>query len=138
MKEELLSLLQVLNEDMEGKLIQIGLENYVDKIIENATLITIYKNRELQGFIAFYANDLQKENAFLTMLAVKKEKKNMGYGKILLELSIKELTKMGFRKYSLEVYYKNHLAINLYEKYDFKEVNQKGSNIFMEKQLTQC
>ena len=138
MREELIGLLQDLNEESKGSLIQTGIESYVDKIIENASIITIYKNKQLQAFIAFYDNDVQKENAFLTMLAVKKETGNMGYGKMLLELSIKELTKTGFRKYGLEVNNENYRAINLYKKYGFEEVNKNGVNIFMVKELKIC
>ena len=138
MKDQLIVLLRVLNEEMAGKLIQTGIEDYVDKILENASIMTIYKNKELQAFIAFYDNDVQKENAFLTMLAVKKEVGNMGYGKTLLELSIKELTKLGFVKYGLEVYHENHRAIDLYKKYGFVEVHKSTTNIFMEKVLKEC
>jgi ribosomal protein S18 acetylase RimI-like enzyme len=135
MREQIIELLVGLNNELGGKLIQIDIAGYVDKILKNATIITICKSQELQGFIAYYDNDIKKECAFLTMIAIRKKNENMGFGKMLMELSIKEIKKMGFKKYGLEVYHMNSKAINLYKKYGFVEIKRDSQNIIMEKRF---
>jgi ribosomal protein S18 acetylase RimI-like enzyme len=133
MREQLIDLLTTANNESGGKLIQIDIVSYVDKILKNATIITINKNAELQGFIAYYDNDIKNKFAYLTMIAIRKENENSGYGKMLMELSIKEIKKLGFKKYRLEVYDKNMKAINLYKKYGFVEIKRNFQSLFMEK-----
>jgi ribosomal protein S18 acetylase RimI-like enzyme len=133
MREQLIELLVIANHESAGRLIQINIDSYVDKILKNATIITINKNHQLQGFIAYYDNDIKKEFAYLTMIAIRKENENTGYGRMLMELSIKEIKKLGFKKYRLEVYHKNFKAINLYEKYGFVEIKRDSQSLFMEK-----
>ena len=133
MKEQLIELLGIANDESGGKLIRTDIDDYVDKILKNATIITIYKNHQLQGFIAYYDNDIKKEVAYLTMIAIRKESKNSGYGRMLMEFSIREIKKLGFKKYRLEVYHENVKAIGLYEKYGFVVIKRNSESLFMEK-----
>jgi len=135
MRKQLIELLVIVNHESGGKLIRTNIESYVDRIWKNATIIAINKNRQLQGFIAYYDNDIKKEFAYLTMIAIRKENENSGYGKMLMELSIKEIEKLGFKKYGLEVYHENAKAIRLYEKYGFVEIKRNSESLFMEKRF---
>ena len=135
MRKQLIELLVIANHESGGKLIRTNIESYVDRIWKNATIVTISKNQQLQGFIAYYENDIKKEFAYLTMIAIRKENENSGYGKMLMELSIKEIEKLGFKKYGLEVYHENAKAISLYEKYGFVEIKRNSESLFMEKRF---
>src|SRR5947208_31338 len=89
-------------------------ENYIEKICKYAVLIPFYKEGIIKAFIAFYANDVEKKTAFLSMICVDEELSGSGIGKGLLLLSIQYLKKANFIKYSLEVNKNNIIAYNLY------------------------
>ena len=135
MRKILIDFLNNRNNEEKGELLDINIPNYVDKIIKYATIISIIKNGNLKAFIAFYENDEDKLSAFLTMIAVEKESANLGYGKILLESSIKEIQRKGFEFYRLEVREGNIKAIKLYESFGFKLMKIELGFIHMEKKM---
>lgn len=137
MKEQIIELFKNLNTEFIANFSEISLEKYVDKITEKASIISIIKNNILVGFIAFYDNDPNKELAFLTMIIVKKEFENLGYGKSLLEFSLKEIKNKGFKKYGLKVHTENDYAIRLYEKYGFVKIERELNFFYMEKKISQ-
>ncbi|MDP2807773.1 MAG: GNAT family N-acetyltransferase, partial [bacterium] len=55
-------------------------------------------------------------------LAVRPDLKGRGYGARILEMMIEDVKKKGCRTASLEVRASNVTAINLYHKYNFKEI----------------
>lgn len=137
MKDKIVKLLNSLNADAGGKLISIDIDKYVDKIVENATLVFIVKSNVLGGFIAYYDNDKKFETAFLTMIAINQDFQKLGYGSQLLDFSILELKKIGFKKYGLEVLITNYHAIKFYERKNFRIIEEKGDFYYMELDLLQ-
>ena len=55
-------------------------------------------------------------------LAVRPDLKGRGYGSLILERMLKQVKSRGCRTASLEVRASNQTAINLYHKYNFKEI----------------
>ena len=135
MKMQIINLLTKLNNINNGKLITDSIDKYVEKISEKALIITISNCGNLQGFIAYYDNDNNKETAYLTMIAIEPDKQGMGYGKNLLHLSINNLKHKGFKKYKLEVLKNNIKAIDIYEEFGFRMIQENDDKIFMEKYL---
>lgn len=135
MRDDLITLLDSLNNDSKGRLLSADISEYVDKIQRFATIVTISKKAEIKAFIAYYENDKKEELAYLTMIAVCKESWQLGYGKNLLECSIKALTNRGFKKYKLEVKEDNLKAIQLYKDYGFKILSLEQGMFSMEKEL---
>lgn len=135
MRDNLIDILEGINHDLGGTLLHVNIPKYVDKILKFATIISISKKEKIIAFIAFYENDVDKNVAYLTMIAVCKDFWQNGYGKSLLEYSIYEITKKGFDKYRLEVKEDNLKAIKLYENYGFKSTEVVNGMIKMEKQL---
>jgi ribosomal-protein-alanine N-acetyltransferase len=135
MKIHMIDLLSKLNSLFLGQLISVDIEGYIEKISEKAVIITIYSCGILQGFIAYYNNDEKKETAYLTMIAIDPDNQGMGYGISLIDLSIKNLKKEGFKKYQLEVLKDNLKAINIYEEFGFTKKEDNGNTVIMEKYL---
>lgn len=135
MRFELIDFLETLNKDLKGTLIRVNIPKYVDKILNSATIISISNNGKIKAFIAFYENDENKELAYLTMIAVCKECWHLGYGKRLLEFSINEIGKKGYKLYKLEVKEDNLSAIKLYEKYGFISTGIDNGIVNMEKRF---
>jgi len=135
MRNELINFLEKKNIEEKGELLSVNISKYVDKIQKFATIISIFKNGEIIAFIAFYENDENSEVAYLTMIAVCKKFGHLGYGKSLMEISINEIKKKGFKRYRLEVKENNLKAIKFYKKYGFISTGVKNEIVDMEKYL---
>jgi ribosomal-protein-alanine N-acetyltransferase len=119
MKRQIIKLLFKLNDIHQGKLITNDINKYVDKIVEKASLVTIYNGSNLKGFIAYYDNDKMNQTAYLTMIAIEPYSQGLGYGKNLIDFSVKNLKRQGFKMYKLEVLKNNTKALTMYQKYGF-------------------
>lgn len=137
MKEKIFDFLDELNKESRQKLVTVDLKNYTEKIINKSTIISIQKQNTLIGFIAYYDNDEKKETAFLTMIAIDKNYQHFGYGKNLLELSIHNLKKVGFKNYGLEVLIDNFNAIKLYSSMGFEIKNENEQHYYMELKMNE-
>ena len=124
MKEDIIMLLEDLNRESQGEFIYMPIRDYVDKILCNATIITIQEKKTLCGFIAFYNNDSVNKTSFLTMLAINPSSQGTGLGRMLLYFSIDRLKNLGYRKYFLEVHKTNEKAISLYKQVGFKILDE--------------
>lgn len=124
-------MLDELNRESEYTLIKGDIMKYAEKIIKNASLISVQREDKLVAFIAYYDNDKKRDTAFLTMLAVKKTSRELSYGKKLLEFSVENLKNLGFKKYRLEVKKDNENAIHLYKKSGFLIESEKDDHYVM-------
>lgn len=109
--------------------------NYLNKLTDKASIVSITENQSLKAFIAYYKNDFINKTAFLSMLAVSPEAQGKGLGKQLLETSIKDLKKLNFKLYQLEVLKNNTKAIALYKAHDFVVLKERDNFLFMQKKL---
>lgn len=136
MKSDLKNIIVSQEDVVEQLVIKHDVDEYVLKLYENATIIPYYSGSFLKGFIAYYANDILKENAFLTIIIIDKNSRKEGLGNLLLECSICDLKNKGFKNYKLEVLKNNLKALDLYEKYGFEVVNDMGKSYLMNLDLS--
>ena len=122
---------------LKGKdFIDVGnLNNYIDKIKNKAELIAHIIEGTCVGFIAFYANDEAKENAFITMVMIRSDMRGRKIACSLLTAVLENLKSRGFKFCNLEVKENNVNAIKLYESLGFKIKNKKLKSVFMFKEL---
>ena len=135
MKEQLINLISENNSKENGLSINVPIEQYVNKLVTHSTLIPYYTNGNLKGMISYYNNDETQEHSFLTLLLISKDYQGKGLGKLLLQMSINDLIKKGFKNYSLEVLKSNDKAIKLYEAFGFEKNEDRGELWLMEKKL---
>lgn len=88
----------------------------------NSLYFVAKKQNEILGFIGILINFDFTE---ITNIVVKKDFRNLGIGKMLLEKIIEETKKINKEMICLEVNENNISAINLYKKYRFKEVGRR-------------
>ena len=131
MRSGIIKILIKLNILYSGNLILVDLDEYVNKIMNKATIIIYYEKNKMCGFIAFYNNDLTNRNAFLTMLAIDPTYQRKGIGEMLLKCSIARLKHDGFIRYSLEVLKNNDKAVNLYKRNGFKIFKESENHFKM-------
>jgi ribosomal-protein-alanine N-acetyltransferase len=124
------------NNSNDGIYIPYDIDDFIKKIKKHAVIQTYYKENNLKGFIAYYANDPFKY-AFLTMILIDKNCQGERLGKLLLESSIQDLKNRKFHSYGLEVLKQNQRAILFYEKFGFKKVEAKGDFWLMKLNLNE-
>lgn len=120
MKQLLTDLIYQQNSLLNGSLIKQPVDEYVEKIMRNANIITHSIQGQLAGFIAYYCNDPQRGLAFLTMLCVAPEHRGKGIGSNLISYSICDIKSKGFKRYELEVNENNLPALQLYKNAGFE------------------
>jgi ribosomal protein S18 acetylase RimI-like enzyme len=107
---------------------RLNIKEYAKKLYMNANLIVSRdsSNNKIVGLTAFYANNYQNMNAFLSNINVKKSYSGKGIAKQMMDIMHKDLIKKGFKSITLEVYKNNSRAINIYKKQGFVIYNQKN------------
>lgn len=108
----------------------VNIENYSDKIVTNATILSIFDCGKLAGFMAVYCNDPEKQVGYGTMLAIAKSHRSYGIGTQLIKMTVEHLKKRGFRKFCLEIYKSNPRVITLYKRLGFAIERETASSVF--------
>ncbi len=126
MIEDVKNLITVSNDINDGVIINSDIDEYILKLAKFSTIIPYYSNCKLKGFIAYYANDELRKEAYLSMIIIDKFSRGEGLGKLLLESSICDLSQRGFVKYKLEVLKSNAKAYQMYKKYGFVIEEDRG------------
>jgi ribosomal protein S18 acetylase RimI-like enzyme len=85
------------------------------------------ENNTVAGFTTYYQENFY--NGEIQFIAVSKDFRRKGYGKMLTEYAVKELFKMGCKKVSLLTRVSN-VARKLYEKIGFKETSHDEEFVF--------
>ena len=88
------------------------------------------------GYVAMYANDLQSETAYITLIAVRRENQKVGVGSALIAWCESTAIGRGMRQLRLEVAKDNTNARSFYERHGFcYEAGQKEGSLYMRKSL---
>lgn len=121
-KQEVLKLVRTLDSYFEPPLSQrVNLQEYVNKLDQYATMGLAYnESNALTGLIAFYDNDQENKEGYITYLAVLPEFKGKGIANKLLETCIMVCQKKGMNSISVETWENNEPVIRLYKKFGFK------------------
>lgn len=100
-------------------------EDLLYEISQNpvSIFLVLEKDGLVVGFIDYWVTF---DSATIDQIAVKKNERNQGFAKILLEKSINDLKELGeVSFFTLEVRASNEPAINLYKSFDFQKVTIK-------------
>ena len=108
---------------------------YIDKLLKKACIISITDQDVLQGFLAYYANDPDKQVGFLSMLVVSPSAQRMGYGRRMVEFCLTDMVLKGYKICRTEVKENNMMAINICKRTGFSLVAKKDKYLVMEKVL---
>lgn len=131
MREILIQFLENHNTESDGIYITQDLNQYVDKLLKNAVIITIIEENELKGIIAYYVNNVIEKEAFLSMLLINRGYQNKGCGSMLIETMIKNIKRHSFQTIKLEVLKSNTRAIEFYKNYGFGIIKENNMTFIM-------
>lgn len=109
----------------------VNISDYSSKIFEKATLFECWDGEVLVGLVAAYFNDYDNKFSYITNVSVLKEYFGKGIASNLLKNCIDYGSKNNFSKIILEVEKSNTSAINLYKKFNFKEIGLNENKINM-------
>jgi ribosomal protein S18 acetylase RimI-like enzyme len=135
MKVDMVNILKQFDLNSKYRFLPLDIDNYVDKLIENAIIINEIRESKLVAFIAYYANDYKLKKAYLSIVIVNESYKGIGLAKKLLSLAIKNLENTGFKYFDLHVLENNTKAISLYRDLEFEVVENVDEKLLMRKVL---
>lgn len=96
-------------------------EQYKYELEENefSYLFVLENDNVIVGYYGFW---VMFENVDITKVSIRREFQGMKLSNILMQDCLKRVALLGCEKINLEVRINNYRAINLYKKYEFKEV----------------
>jgi ribosomal protein S18 acetylase RimI-like enzyme len=107
------------------------LEDYSEKLFDNAITFEAWKVEKLIGLIAVYCNDVTKK-MFISSVSVYEDYKGIGLAKGLLNLCLDFGKVNKFYNVNLEVKKANLQAISFYEKHGFSISKDRGCALIMQ------
>lgn len=119
-----------------GRFIEgIDINQYISKIKINSEIISHSIEGSCAGFIAFYCNDLERREAYITLVLTNPRFRGMNIAKNLIIMALASAKKRGFKTCSLEVKSDNQNAIKLYESLGFSSFERKENSKIMKLSL---
>lgn len=114
---------------------RVSLIDYAKKTVKYGNVFVVYDGKKPAALIAFYDNDLQSKNAFVTLVGVKSEYRRRHLGTQLLALCESDAKNAGMKTISLEVRKEKDGAIAFYSDNGYKEYKRSNEAVFMKKDL---
>lgn len=104
----------------------------LNRIVDNAFVLTAFVENEIIGFCAFYINNFECKTVYISLIAVKMRYQGMHVGTIMMDY-IKSMSKLnGFDKIRLEVDDANINGIAFYKRNSFiYERNASANSRYM-------
>lgn len=104
------------------------------KIFTKGKMLVMYQ-KEIVGYCAFYANDLQSRAGYISLIAIKRMYQNNHIGAKLLDSCLEEMRLYGMKCCLLEVKKHNISAVRFYEANGFSLNRENQESYFMRRVL---
>lgn len=111
------------------------IDDYINKLVEHATIISIRENDQIVGAICFYCNNRKDLIAYVSMIAVHIDYRGKGIGDELLSYAMAHCKRKGFEFCKLEVSKENLKALALYKKNYFSILSESENVYLMQKKI---
>jgi ribosomal protein S18 acetylase RimI-like enzyme len=110
---------------------RVNLKDYSSKIARDTITFEAWAGTKLVGLIAAYFNDPKNHAGYITNVCTAPDFLGKGIASTLMDMCIQYAQKNDFNEIKLEVFKSSNSAINLYKKYHFEIVGDKGNIIDM-------
>ncbi len=114
---------------------RVNIDDYINKLFNLATLISVWSKKNLIGLLAVYLYDTNANSAFITLNVISPEFQGRKIGGKLLEICIEESIEHNKDIVLLEVNENAKPAISLYNKYGFFKFQTSKHNSFLMKKI---
>lgn len=114
----------------------VNIEDYIKKLITYGNVLVAKDKNKIVGICAGYMNDIEKYNAYISILGIDSEYRKLGIATGLVNVFIEKANKCGMKRIFLETHKENFSALNFYKKNEFivledVKPNTEGSVILM-------
>jgi len=110
---------------------RVRLEDYAEKLAENADTFEAWDGATLAGLIACYLNDGERAQGYISHVAVLEGLRGRGVAARLLAMCLERARQAGFKTVGLEVDTSNTAARALYERAGFAATQRTGTSTMM-------
>ena len=110
----------------------IDIHTYLSKLDEHAEILSDCVGNRCRGFVAFYCNDQDTKQAFISLVLVDPRDRQLGIGRALVGGVLALAKGRGFTSCRLEVAQLNDAAQALYASLDFRVVGSDSGKYVLE------
>ena len=110
----------------------VDFETYLAKLGERAEILSVADGTRCRGLVAYYANDLASQQAFITLVLVAPEDRGHGLGHSLVACALDIVKRRGFTSCRLEVAADNTTAHAIYRQLGFHAVEHRAGKDLLE------
>lgn len=110
----------------------VDLDQYLEKLASRAEFVSDSLGGRCRGFVAYYCNDLESRQAFITLVLVDPQSRGSGLGRALVAFVLDVARRRGFTTCRLEVSMRNPVAYNMYLSQGFRPVEERAGKYLME------
>ncbi len=110
---------------------RVNLEEYSSKLFKNSITFEAWYNNRMIGMVAAYFNNIIDSTAYITNVCVEDNFRGNNIASDLMRKCINYAKENDFKNILLEVNEKSIAAINLYTKFNFKQIGTDRKNIRM-------
>lgn len=114
---------------------RVDIEKFSDKIFDTAVTFEAWEDEKLIALISSYFNNMADNYGFINNISVEEQYTTQGIATSLMNSCIEYGRNNDFKVLGLEVCIHNIKAIRLYEKFDFKILENNDDFLKMEKKL---
>ncbi len=109
----------------------------LEKISQKGSVIAAYQKNQKNplGYCAFYANDTEQKNAYISLIAVAPKYQEMHVGTKLLNEAFSVMRSCGMEHCFLEVRKNNDSAIRFYQRNQFVTAEERAESYLMKCEL---
>ena len=107
----------------------------LQKIHQKSIFVFAHQENFDIGYCVLYTNNPDTKNAYISLIGVKPEYKNLHIGKKMLKVCLEIAESYGMQTCSLEVKKNNTSAISFYQKNGFVFLNENADSFFMKREL---
>ena len=116
-----------------GRFIEgVELDAYLRKLDEKAEIHADERDGRCRGFVAYYCNNQQTRQAFITSVVVAPQDRGTGLGRELVRAVLDTCRQRGFTSCRLEVRSDNTAAIAMYSALGFTAVGERDHRQVLE------
>lgn len=132
MFEKLFEIAKDENNRQNGNFMRVDcVDTYLTKLKISAEFITHVIGNNVAGFVAFYCNNRESGESFISLIVTSPEFRGKKVGSTLIDSVLNITRSRGFNACALEVASSNKGAIALYERKGFRIVENKDDSFIM-------
>lgn len=133
-KDKLYQYLTAVDKDFNPALSsKIDLKQYTERIVEKAKICCALSDEDnIMGVVVFYANDFEKQYAYIPLVSVSAEYRRQGIARKLMKYALVYIKSLNGKISVVGIHTYNQYAFDLYVKIGFKNIPETDKISYLE------